>query len=80
MVGPNLGPSVPLRSTRDSCVGQHDFSRPFQEVTELFQMTVPGRGPELEDLLANGVGSVVGGLSAWTVRLWIINALMGLSD
>ena len=41
--------------------------------TELFQTTVPGRGPEVDDLLANGVGSVLGGLSAWMVRLWIIN-------
>ena len=39
--------------------------------TELFQITVPGRGPEAVDLLSDSVGSVLGGLSAWTVRLLI---------
>ncbi len=43
--------------------------------TELFQTAVPGRGPEIDDLLANAVGSVLGGLSAWTARLWTINSM-----
>ena len=35
--------------------------------TEILQTTVPGRSAEVDDFLANVVGSVVGGLSAWTV-------------
>ena len=41
--------------------------------TELFQVTVPGRAPEVVDLLANGFGSILGGLSAWTMGVWIFS-------
>ena len=39
--------------------------------TEWYQTTVPGRNGNLEDLLIDIVGVAVGGLVAWTARLFL---------
>jgi VanZ family protein len=39
--------------------------------TELYQNTIPGRGAALDDWLVDVAGSVLGGVLAWGILLWI---------
>ena len=46
--------------------------------TEWYQTTLPGRDASLEDLLANALGTAVGGLLAWLARrrvAWVSRSL-----
>jgi VanZ family protein len=46
--------------------------------SELYQYTVPGRSAAAGDGLADVVGSVLGGVMAWAVMLWISRNLAGI--
>ena len=47
--------------------------------TELYQYTVPGRSATAGDGLVDVAGSVLGGVMAWAVMLWISRNLAGTS-
>ena len=48
--------------------------------TELYQYTVPGRTAAAGDGLVDVAGSVLGGVMAWVVMLWISRNLAGTSQ
>ena len=48
--------------------------------TELYQFTVPGRTAAAGDGLVDVAGSVLGGVMAWVVMLWISRNLAGTSQ
>jgi len=44
--------------------------------TELYQLTVPGRSTSVEDLGVDLGGSVLGGIVAWSLGVWIMRRLL----
>ena len=49
-------------------------------VTELYQLTVPGRSASFEDLGLDLGGSVFGGIAAWAMGVWITRRFLQSSS
>ena len=45
-------------------------------ITELYQLTVPGRSASFEDLGLDLGGSMFGGIAAWAMGVWIIRRFL----